>query len=48
MYVLKITMESAYKGFMCDSELLENGISFDDAVKDWRKSFCDVENCNRK
>lgn len=21
---------------------------FDDAVKDWRKSFCDVENCNRK
>ena len=34
MYVLKITMESAYKGFMCDSELLENGISFDDAVKE--------------
>lgn len=21
---------------------------FDDAVKDWRKHFCDVENCNRK
>ena len=21
---------------------------FDDAVKDWRKSFCDVENCSRK
>ena len=21
---------------------------FDDAVKDWRKSFCDVKNCNRK
>lgn len=21
---------------------------FDDAVKDWRKSFCDVENCTRK
>jgi hypothetical protein len=21
---------------------------FDDAVKDWRKSFCDVENCKRK
>lgn len=21
---------------------------FDDAVKDWRRSFCDVENCNRK
>ena len=20
---------------------------FDDAVKDWRKGFCDVENCNR-
>lgn len=21
---------------------------FDDAVKDWRRSFCDVPNCNRK
>ena len=21
---------------------------FDDAVKDWRKSFCDVEGCTRK
>lgn len=21
---------------------------FDNAVKDWRKHFCDVENCNRK
>ena len=21
---------------------------FDDAVKDWRKTFCDVENCKRK
>ena len=21
---------------------------FDDAVKDWRKTWCDVENCNRK
>ena len=21
---------------------------FDDAVKDWRKSFCDVKNCNRR
>ena len=21
---------------------------FDDAVKDWRKTFCDAENCNRK
>lgn len=21
---------------------------FDDAVKDWRKSFCDVDNCTRK
>ena len=21
---------------------------FDDAVKDWRKAFCDVENCTRK
>ena len=21
---------------------------FDDAVKDWRRSFCDVENCTRK
>ena len=21
---------------------------FDDAVKDWRRSFCDVENCRRK
>lgn len=21
---------------------------FDDAVKDWRDNFCDVENCNRK
>lgn len=21
---------------------------FDDAVNDWRKSFCDVENCTRK
>lgn len=21
---------------------------FDDAVKDWRRSFCDTENCNRK
>lgn len=21
---------------------------FDNAVKDWRKSFCDVENCTRK
>lgn len=21
---------------------------FDDAVRDWRKSWCDVENCNRK
>ena len=21
---------------------------FDDAVKDWRKSWCDVKNCNRK
>lgn len=21
---------------------------FDDAVKDWRKTWCDIENCNRK
>ena len=21
---------------------------FDNAVKDWRRQFCDVENCNRK
>lgn len=21
---------------------------FDDAVKDWRRAFCDVKNCNRK
>ena len=21
---------------------------FDDAVKDWRKTFCDVKNCNKK
>ena len=21
---------------------------FDDAVKDWRKSWCDVESCNRR
>ena len=21
---------------------------FDDAIKDWRKSWCDVENCTRK
>ena len=21
---------------------------FDDAAKDWRRSFCDVEKCNRK
>lgn len=21
---------------------------FDDAVKDWRRTFCDVENCRRK
>ena len=21
---------------------------FDDAVKDWRRTWCDVENCNRK
>ena len=21
---------------------------FDDAVKDWRRTFCDVENCNKK
>ena len=21
---------------------------FDDATQDWRKTFCDVENCNRK
>lgn len=21
---------------------------FDNAVKDWRKSWCDIENCNRK
>ena len=21
---------------------------FDDAVKDWRKSFCDAKNCTRK
>lgn len=21
---------------------------FDDAAKDWRKSFCDVENCTRR
>lgn len=21
---------------------------FDDAVKDWRRTFCDVKNCNRR
>ena len=36
--------------FACWSEMTMDMVlqCFDDAVKDWRKSFCDVENCNRK
>lgn len=36
--------------FQCWSELTMDMVlqCFDDAVYDWRKSWCDVENCTRK
>ena len=36
--------------FACWSEMTMDMVlqCFDDAVKDWRKSWCDVENCTRK
>ena len=36
--------------FQCWSEMNMDLVlrCFDDAVKDWRKTFCDVENCSRK
>ena len=35
--------------FQCWSEMTMDMVlqCFDDAVKDWRKSWCDVENCTR-
>lgn len=38
------------KTFQCWSSMNMGMVlkCFDDAVKDWRKSWCDVENCNRK
>lgn len=32
----------------CDMDMDMVLQCFDDAVKDWRRTFCDVENCNRK
>lgn len=38
------------KTFQCWSEMTMDMVlqCFDDAIYDWRKSWCDVENCNRK
>ena len=38
------------KTFQCWSNMSMDMVlqCFDDAVKDWRKSWCDVENCTRK
>lgn len=32
----------------CDMDMEMVLKCFDDAVKDWRRSFCDVEGCRRK
>lgn len=32
----------------CDTSMEMVLQCFDDAVKDWRRSWCDVENCTRK
>lgn len=37
-----------YKQVFCDTTMEMVLDCFDNAVKDWRKHFCDVENCNRK
>ena len=37
-----------HKQCFCDTTMEMVLQCFDDAVKDWRRSFCDVESCNRK
>jgi hypothetical protein len=39
-----------HKTFQCWSEMDMGMVleCFDNAVKDWRRTFCDVESCNRK
>ena len=38
---------STYQEVFCKTDMGMVLRCFDDAVKDWRKSFCDVDNCRR-
>lgn len=40
--------EGEYRQVFCNTTMEMVLDCFDHAVKDWRKHFCDVENCNRK
>lgn len=40
--------ESNWFQCFCDMTPQMIMIAFDNAVKDWRRHFCDVENCTRK
>ena len=39
--------EGEHKQVFCDTTMEMVLDCFDNAVKDWRRGFCDVENCNR-
>lgn len=39
--------EGEYKQVFCDTTMEMVLDCFDNAVKDWRRGFCDVKNCNR-
>ena len=45
---LSMCARKEHKQCFCDTNMEMVLQCFDDAVKDWRRTFCDVENCNRR
>lgn len=44
----KFTEDGEHEQVFCGTTMEMVLRCFDDATKDWRRSFCDVDNCNRK
>ena len=44
----KFTEDGEHEQVFCGTTMEMVLQCFDDAVKDWRRSWCDVENCTRK
>lgn len=44
----KYTEDGEHEQVFCGTTMEMVLQCFDDAVKDWRRSWCDVENCTRK